>query len=183
MQPVHSFDYGDYHPVNHTTGEPFVQLLSLVDVHTAADEFQDELADMLADLAPTIEPADFVKATIDPSFLAALGLNTTSSSNSSSSSTDSISAALAEDDVDSASSSSSWRGIPKTWAIAGLALLGANLLLGAVVLAAVLTMCVRGMKGKARTVGGAPRYAPVRLKEAADAEHDEESGPLHRYSD
>lgn len=171
------FDYGDYHPTNHTTGEPFVQLLSVVDAPSAVDEFHEDLAAILAALPPTIEPANFANAQIDPAFLATLGLAVPASSGNST--TGSVSGALAEDDP-TPSASSSWAGLSRKWGIVALVLLGANLLVGLVLLAVVSTMCVRGMKGRATRAVSA-RYEPVRLKEAAD--HDAEAGPLHRYHD
>ena len=56
-----------------------------------------------------------------------------------------------------------------------LGLLGANLLVGIVLLAVSVTMCVRGMKG--RSVGS--RYTPVRFKDNVE---DFERGHA-KYSD
>ena len=178
-----SFNYGDYHPTNHTTGEPFVQLLSVVDVHSATDEFYEDLAVILAPLAPTMQPADFVKAQIDPAFLATLGLAVpSSSSNSTNSPTEAaVGAAFTGDDDSGSSTSTSWTGLSRKWGIVALALLGANLLVGLILLSVVSTMCVRGMKGRAMRAIGA-RYEPVRLKEAAD-HGDAEAGAFNRYSD
>ena len=72
------------------------------------------------------------------------------------------------------------RCAPRWWWcpwICALALLGANLLIGVVLLGVTVTLCVRGMKGQ----NASPRYKHLRLPKVA--EDDYERGAMGRYSD
>ncbi|TFK88605.1 acid protease [Polyporus arcularius HHB13444] len=166
-----SFDYGDYNPTNHTTGTPFVQMVSTVDPHSAVDEFREGRAEQLAQLPPTIDPSVFVKAPLSPSITGQANATSTDSVGSGG-----ARGALSEDNEDS----DPYNGaLGKKWGVVVLALLGANLLVGILIFAVTLTMCVRGVKGKGRDLGS--RYTPVRFKDVAD--NDPEGGSLARYSD
>ncbi len=165
------FDYGDYNPTNHTTGTPFVQMVTTVDPHSAVDEFKDGRAEQLARLPPTIDPSVFVKAPLSPSITGQANATSTDSVGSGG-----VRGALSEDNEDNVPYNGA---LGKKWGVVVLALLGANLLVGILIFAVTLTMCVRGVKGKGRDVG--PRYTPVRFKDVAD--NDPESGSLARYSD
>ncbi|KAI0697717.1 acid protease [Cerioporus squamosus] len=166
-----SFDYGDYNPTNHTTGTPFVQMVSTVDPHSAMDEFKEGRAEQLAALPPTIEPSVFVKAPLSPSATGQANATSTDSVDNGA-----VRGAFAEDSEDGGSSNG---GLGKKWGVVALALLGANLFVGVLIFAVTLTMCVRGVKGKGRDLGS--RYTPVRFKEPVD--NDPESGSSARYSD
>ena len=162
--------------MNGTNGLPFVQMVSTVDPHSAMDEFRAERRAYLAQAPPTVDPEVFVNSALGPSFLALLNA-TSPTPDASSDEPGAVSGALSSEDDETL-----WRGsgLSKQWGVAALALLGANLFVGLILLGVTLTMCVRGMKG--RSASG-PRYTPVRFKEGADT--DPEGGPLnlHRYSD
>ncbi|RPD63822.1 acid protease [Lentinus tigrinus ALCF2SS1-6] len=155
-----SFDYGDYYPGNNTNGLPFVQMLSTTNASTMWQEFQEERAAALAELPPAVDPALVLQA-----------LQRLAQKDEDLNNTGMGAAALASDD-DSSSNGDSWG---KKYGPIVLGLLGANLLVGVVLLAVTVTMCVRGVKGK--SVGS--RYTPVRFKENAD---DSERATL-TYSD
>ncbi|RPD73742.1 acid protease [Lentinus tigrinus ALCF2SS1-7] len=165
-----SFDYGDYNPTNHTNGTPFVQMVSTVYPHSAMDEFKEGRAELLSALPPTIDPSVFVKAPLSPSVTGQGNATSTDSVDSGA-----VRGALAEDGDTGFSSTG---GLGK-YGVVALALLGTNLLVGVLIFAVTLTMCVRGVKGKSRELGS--RYTPVRFKETVD--NDPESGSLARYSD
>ena len=158
------FDYGDYHPgdENITGQAPFVQLLPTTNPATMWQEFNQTRTAQLADMPPPITPTDLATA-----------VNATSSAAPSDNNL-SASGAVAEDDASSGSSGDSWG---KKYGTIALALLGANLLVGILVFAIVLTLCVRGVKGRDR----AGRYAPVRFK-TMQADSDPEREGI-RYSD
>ncbi|KAI0666611.1 aspartic peptidase domain-containing protein [Trametes maxima] len=170
-----SFDYGDFNPMTKTDGIPFVQLLTTVDYHTAMDEFYEDRTAVLATLPPVIDPSQFIQFPLSPSVT---GGNTSTTGSTNGADEAAVRGALSTDGSgDGSSDSDSDR---KTFRITAIALLGANLLVGLVLLAFVATMCVRGVKGSAaRNVGS--RYVPVRFKEA-EAEHDPEHG-APRYTD
>ncbi|TBU55658.1 acid protease [Dichomitus squalens] len=164
-----SFDYGDYNPTNNTNGQPFVQMVSTVDVYSAPNEFEDFLSELRSNAPPSLEPSVFVTKQLSPSLTGGTNASTDSS----------VRGSLATDAV--ATSSGSSNGLDKKWGTIALALLAANLLVGIILLIVVLTMCVRGMKGR-RMSNPDSRYhaVPVKFKEVADP--DPEAGPL-RYSD
>lgn len=162
------FDYGDYDPTNNSSsGNPFVQMLSVTNPATMWSEFQNERAATLAQLPPTVDPAVIIQYEG--------GSNSGPPNSSTSPDGDSLarlSGAVSTDGTSSPSDSDSW--LSKYGTIV-LGLLGANLLVGIVLLAVSLTMCVRGMKG--RSVGS--RYTPVRFKDNVE---DFERGHM-KYSD
>lgn len=182
--------------MTNTTGTPFVQLLSSVDVYTALDEFYEDRGEALSAAPPTIEPAQFIQFP-----LAISGASTTNSTssqdntptnstsspnsvstNSTGSQNSSVSGALSEAEVRASTGSASDGSLPnKTFKVAALALLGANLFIGSILLIAVLTMCVRGMKGRPVTNVGS-RYVPVRFKDAENVDPEAEPA-VPRYSD
>ena len=75
---------------------------------------------------------------------------------------------------ESGSGSDSWG---EKYGMIALGLIAGNLLVGVILLAVTLTVCVRGMKGRS-----SGRYAPVPVKFKEPADRDAESNPL-RYSD
>ncbi|PIL34121.1 hypothetical protein GSI_03832 [Ganoderma sinense ZZ0214-1] len=162
-----SFDYGDYDPTNNSSSSnPFVQMLSTTNAATMFDEFAKERATTLAQLPPTVDPALIIQ------------YESSSTSSSSSTSDDDalskLSGAVSTDGTSSSSSSANDSWLNKYGTIV-LGLLGANLLVGIVLLAVSLTLCVRGMKG--RSAGS--RYTPVRFKDNVE---DFERGHM-KYSD
>lgn len=145
-------------------------MISTVDMNSAQSEFADFISELASNAPPSLPPSVFVTKQLSP-------LLTGGGSNSSSDGSDGddiVSGALSTDD--SASSGSS-NGLDKKWGTVALALLGANLLVGVILLVVVLTMCVRGMKGRS---SGRYTSVPVRFKEPVD--RDAETNPL-RYSD
>ena len=147
------FDYGDYHPGDIiVTGEqPFVRLVQTTNASSAWAEFLQERAAKLQQLPPLLNPEDLY------------GTATTASVSSSVSATG-FAGALA--DSGSSASPDSWGAKYGTLA---LALLGANLLVGVLVFALALTMCLRGVKGREARV----RYAPVPIQIGAESERAE----------
>ncbi|KAH9911320.1 aspartic peptidase domain-containing protein [Epithele typhae] len=156
-----SFDYSDFYPGNNTVSSPFVQLLSTTNTSSMWDEFHTERAAALAELPAAIDPAVLLKYATD----------TSSQSNGTSANT--VAGAAAANSDPSGSSDDSWS---KKYGMIALVLLGANLLIGLVLLGVTVTMCVRSAKGRREA-----RYQPVRFKEAA-GEPDYERGSL-KYSD
>ena len=139
---------------------PFVQMLSTTNTTSMWSEFATERAATLAALPATVDPDVIVQ------------YDKQMASQSSSSSDASVLGAVASDpSSDDSSSTDSWG---KKYGMIALGLLAGNLLVGLVLLAVTLTMCVRGVKGKS-----GPRYAPVRFKEAGD---DYERSAM-KYSD
>ena len=133
-------------------------------------EFHDERAAALAELPPTVDPS--VVVAYDAKMAAAASSTSTSSSSSSSTQNASVLGAASSSDDESVGSDS-WG---KKYGPIALGLLGANLLVGLALLGVTLTMCVRGMKGRA-----SGRYAPVRVKEMGG--DDYERGAMSKYSD
>ncbi|KAI1796364.1 aspartic peptidase domain-containing protein [Ganoderma leucocontextum] len=164
-----SFDYGDYDPTNNSTnGNPFVQMLPTTNATTMWNEFQTERAATLAQLPPAIDPALLVQ------YEAGSAPPSSSTGTTDGDALARLSGAVSTDGTSSSSDNDSW--LNKNGTIV-LGLLGANLLVGIVLLAVALTMCVRGMKG--RNVGS--RYTPVRFKDSVPAD-DFERGAM-KYSD
>ncbi len=162
---IYRFDYGDYYPANHTNGLPFIQMLPTTDPSTMWDEFSTERQAMLAELPAELSPEEVVK--YDQQQAARSSNSTTGSGN-----TQQLGVAGASSGDDNEDEKGgSWYSKNGTLVIA---LLGANLLVGVAIFAVTLTMCVRGVKGKA----GPGRYAPVRFKEV----DDHERGAM-KYSD
>ena len=161
------FDYGDYDPTNNgSSGNPFVQMLSVTDPATMWSEFQSERAATLAQLPPAVDPTVIVQYEG--------GSNSAPPDSSTTPDGDSLarlSGAVSTDGTSSPSGSDSW--LDKYGTVV-LGLLGANLLVGIVLLVVSLTMCVRGMKGRS-----ASRYTPVRFKDNVE---DFERGHM-KYSD
>ena len=157
------FDYGDYDPTNNsTTGNPFVQMLSTTSADTMWDEFAKERAATLAQLPPAVDPAVIIQYE-----------GGSSSTTPDADSIAKLSGAVSTDPTSSAGDNNdSWLS---RYGTIVLGLLGANLLVGIVLLAVSVTMCVRGMKG--RSVGS--RYTPVRFKDNVE---DFERGHA-KYSD
>ncbi|KAI0824071.1 aspartic peptidase domain-containing protein [Trametes gibbosa] len=170
-----SFDYGDANPMTNNTDSPFVQLLPLVDVYSAMDEFYDDRAAALAALPPTIDPAQFIQYPL------ALNLTGASSTSSSGSQDNAISGAVSEGQSGEDAGNVSGGLSDKTFKITALALLGANLLVGFFLFVCVSTICVRGMKGKTASVGS--RYVPVRFKDVENVDSHEAEAAVPRYSD
>ena len=142
-------------------------MLSTTNTSSMWQEFHDERTATLAELPPTLDPAAIIQAEKDyQTFQSESGqrdedLHSTG-----------IGAAAVSDDDDF--NRSSWED---KYGNIALGLLAANLLVGVVLLAVTVTMCVRGVKGK--SVGS--RYAPVRSKETITTEDFERGG--QRYSD
>ncbi|EJF60415.1 acid protease [Dichomitus squalens LYAD-421 SS1] len=168
--PLCSFDYGDYHPTNNTNGRPFVQMISTVDMNSAQSEFTNFISELASNAPPSLPPSVFVTKQLSP-LLTGGGSN---SSSDGSDGNDIVSGALSTDD--STTSSGSSNGLDKKWGTVALALLGANLLVGVILLVVVLTS-MRGVKGRS---SGRYTSVPVRFKEPVD--RDAETNPL-RYSD
>ncbi|KAI0824072.1 aspartic peptidase domain-containing protein [Trametes gibbosa] len=158
-----SFDYGDFDPVTNVEGVPFVQLLSTTNNRTALAEFFEERAKTLANLPPTISPAEFIRLT-----------------NSDADSSDSAIAGAAA--LDDGADTGLISGTNKTFKIAALSLLGMNLLVGLALLGVTVTMCVRARKGRSAGRASSSQYAPVTFKEMEGGEPETQSGGL-RYSD
>ena len=146
-------------------------MLSTVNANSAPSEFADFVSVLASDAPPSLPPSVFVTKQISPSLFG--GSN--SSTDGDGGDDDVVRGALSTDDDSTSAGSSS--GLDKKWGTIALALLGANLLVGVILLAVVLTMCVRGMKGRS-----SGRYAPVPVKFKEPADRDAESNPL-RYSD
>ncbi|TBU31743.1 aspartic peptidase domain-containing protein [Dichomitus squalens] len=177
-----SFNYGDWDPMQNTDGTPYVQMLATTDPATMWDEFQTERAATLAQLPPALDPsllvqyeqqaaaASSTQSTADPSS------PTDSSSGGTQGEHDELAkleGAVSSDPSSGDGSGDSWG---KKYGTLALGLLGANLLVGVVLLGVTVTMCVRGMKG--RSAGS--RYTPVRFKDGGE---DYERGAMGRYSD
>ncbi|KAH9912355.1 aspartic peptidase domain-containing protein [Epithele typhae] len=156
-----SFDYSDFYPGNNTVSAPFIQLLSTTNASSMWDEFRTERAAALAKLPPAVDPAEAVKY-INENLSQSNGTSTTT-----------VAGAAAATSGSSSPSDGSWG---QKYGMIALALLGANLLIGLVLLGVTVTMCVRSAKGRREA-----RYQPVRFKEAA-GEPDYERGSL-KYSD
>ena len=143
------------------------------------DDFQTSRFAALAKLPPTVDPAVVIQlepgsgsSTTGPSSQTASSAQTSSTATKDSDTLAKVAGALSADGT--SSSDISWSS---KYGKIVLGALGANLLIGIVLLAATLTMCVRGMKG--RSVGS--RYAPVRFKDSAPTD-DLERSHL-KYSD
>ncbi len=159
----YSFDYGDYYPGNRSTSTPFVQMLSTTNASTMWHEFAAERKATLATLPPEVDPASVV----------AYDTQQASASQNSGTSDFAVSGATSSDSSGNPSSDS-WG---EKYGMIALGLLAGNLLVGVVLLAITLTICVRGVKGKS-----AGRYAPVRLQDGGRG-LDSESGHVGKYSD
>ncbi|KAI0652538.1 aspartic peptidase domain-containing protein [Trametes meyenii] len=161
-----SYNYGDNYDRRNLTdfGLPYVQMLPVTERETAWAEWLSVRAQTLMASPPALPPA-ILQALPDPSD------NSTSSASDSDSESEagSVSGALSTSDSDGGDSDKD--SFVKKYGPLAVGLLGANLVLGVFVLGVVLAMCVRGVKGK--TSG--PRYAPVRVKEAAGSEPFEET--------
>ncbi len=138
-------------------------MLSTTNASTMWSEFQTERAATLAQLPPTVEPSVIIQYE---------GGGPSSTGTPDGDALAKLSGAVSTDGTSSASDGESWLS---KYGTVVLGLLGANLLVGVVLLAVSLTMCVRGVKG--RSAGS--RYAPVRFKENVD---DFERGHM-KYSD
>ena len=138
-------------------------MLSTTNASTMWEEFAAERKATLATLPPEVDPATVF----------AYDAQQASASVSSGTSDFAVSGATSSE---SGSGSDSWG---EKYGMITLGLLAGNLFIGAILLAVMLTMCVRGVRGKSRDLGS--RYTPVRFKEAAD--NDPESGSFARYSD
>ena len=159
-------------------------MLSTTNPVTMWSEFRTERAATLAQLPPAVDPSLLVQ--YEQQAVAALsatqsasGFNPSATAGSSSSSTQSdhelanVEGAVSTDPF-SSEGSDSWG---KKYGVIALALLGANLLIGVVLLGVTVTLCVRGMKGQ----NASPRYKHLRLPKVA--EDDYERGAMGRYSD
>ncbi|KAM5543324.1 hypothetical protein V8D89_003198 [Ganoderma adspersum] len=70
--PVSMFDYNDYNPMNNTEGQPFVQMVSTIDVHSAKTELYAYISSLRVQSPPFIEPCIFVTKPLSPSFTGAM---------------------------------------------------------------------------------------------------------------
>ena len=123
------------------------------------EEFAAERKATLATLPPEVDPATVF----------AYDAQQASASVSSGTSDFAVSGATSSE---SGSGSDSWS---EKYGMIALGLLAGNLFIGAILLAVMLTMCVRGVKGKS---GGS--YTPARLQDGA---RDFEGGHVGKYSD
>ncbi|KAH9893132.1 aspartic peptidase domain-containing protein [Epithele typhae] len=165
-----SFNYGDYQPNTPFDGQgPFVQLLPTTDASTMQAEFVANRTAALALLPPTLDPATLVKLA-DSSDTPA-----SSSASSPDASSASVAGALDESTSSSSGSTDSWG---KKYGTPALALLGANLAVGVVLLGLTITMCMRSHSQSARD-----RYAPVGARPFKMQQGDEEERTQLRYND
>ena len=176
------FNYGDSNSTTSNSSDssslPFVQLVSTTNSAEMFDEFQTERFAVLAKLPPTVEPAVVIQyepgggsSTAGPSSQTASSAGTSSTATQNADTFAKVAGAVS---TDGTSSSDGWS---TKYGKIVLGALGANLLIGIVLLAATLTMCVRGMKGRS----GGSRYAPVRFKDTAPGDDIERSHL--KYSD
>ncbi|KAH9935099.1 acid protease [Epithele typhae] len=162
-----SFNYGDYRPNTTFDGQsPFVQLLPTTDGSTMHAEFVANRTAALAQLPPASDPATLVK----------LGAFSDASASSSASSPDassaSVAGALDESTSSPSGSTDSWG---KKYGTTALALLGANLAVGVVLLGLTLTVCMRS-----QSQGASVRYTP---RPFMMQQGDEEERAQLRYDD
>ena len=116
-----------------------------------ASEFTSTRAAALNTLPPVLSPAEYLQE------LAQNGTSSCSASSTGSSDDISLGGALADSSAAPSAGLGAWSD--SQFRTVAIALLGANVALGAVVLVAVLLTCARGAKG--RNV----RYAPVPFRE------------------
>ncbi|KAH9935087.1 aspartic peptidase domain-containing protein [Epithele typhae] len=165
-----SYNYGNYQPNTTFDGQgPFVQLLPTTDGSTMHAEFVANRTAALALLPPTLDPATLVK--LADSYDA----SASSSASSPDTSSASVAGALDESTSSSSGSTDSWG---KKYGTTALALLGANLAVGVVLLGLTITMCMRSHSQSARD-----RYAPVGARPFKMQQGDEEERTQLRYND
>ena len=146
------FDYGD------DGSSPFVQLLSTTDLNEAYTDFNASRSAALANLPPTISPADLVRI--------ANSQSTDDTTDDSAASPTKVSGA-AEAATPSSSSDSSLYNLVDKYGPVIIGLLAGNLLIGILLVIIGLAACLRGhvrAGAQSRNIGSS--YAPVRFKEA-----------------
>ncbi|KAH9912981.1 aspartic peptidase domain-containing protein [Epithele typhae] len=159
-----SYNYGNYQPNTTFDGQgPFVQLLPTTDASTMQAEFVANRTAALALLPPASDPATLAK------------LDASSSASSPDASSASAAGALDESASSASGSTDSWG---KKYGTIALALLGANLAVGLVLLGLTLTMCMRS-----QSQGAPGRYAPVGARPLQMQQGDEEERAHLRYND
>lgn len=130
-------------------------MLSTTDTSKMWAEFHAERSADLSKLPPEVDPALIVEfdkaqaaAAPDPDMMQNFNV-----------------AGASENDNNNSGDRSAGDSWGEKYGMVALGLLGANLLVGVVLLGVTITMCVRGMKGRASA-----RYAPVRFKDGDDFE-------------
>ncbi|KAI1785864.1 acid protease [Ganoderma leucocontextum] len=136
-----SFDYGDWNPTNNTDGTPFVQMISTTDSATMWADFHANRTATLAQLPLPLDPALIVQyeAGSTPTDSADSASPAAFSSAGTTHAADTLSGALSTGETPSGGDDSSGDKYSKVV----LALLGANLVVGAALLAVTLTICLR----------------------------------------
>ncbi|CDO75991.1 hypothetical protein BN946_scf184922.g4 [Trametes cinnabarina] len=173
-----SFNYGNYTPPgsNITGQQPFVQMVSVVEPDKAWADFTTYAAQKLANSAPAIEPASFVKLLNDFSSLSAsAGSGSVASNGSSSQNATVVAGDLAVSGAATSESDSDSSKDLNKYAPVAVGLLGANVAVGLAILGVTLTMCLRGSRNRRES-----RYKPLRLPKD-DTDIDADHGPS--YSD
>lgn len=161
-----SFDFGN-DPATGTQGTPYVQLYSQLDVEKAKAQVNTIRAQTLQGRPPVIDPDQILQ------YLGSDGTNTEggkkklfggSSGGASSSSSDGNAAGLRMSE-DSATFSLSAEALKK-WGLIALSLLGANVVIGLVLIGFALCACIKKGKSMRRSntlAPSAPHYVPVPL--------------------
>jgi saccharopepsin len=184
------FDFGDYLR-DGSTSDPYMQLLSTLDPATAISQVATIRGQTMANLPPELDPATFVGLLIsngtgtDPTSAAA-SPNPTSSSDASEglSSVDSdstktksgVDLAIGDDQTVTIDGS-----LVKKYGLIIICLLGANVLIGVVLIVFGVLACVRrGSSRKNATRASAPVYVPVKSMEQDERYSDL---PQKRYSE
>lgn len=163
------FDYGDFvDPSKNETKDAFIQLLALEDADDALSDFTQSRQNALSQLPPEATLAQVRQLA---------GSSSSSSDSSSSTDSDSTKNTLATDDSSSGSDSSSGYGAllnrVDSFGPAIVGLLAANLLVGIVLCALGVMMCIRKGASSGTKMRGAPTYAPVRFKDEGRKAEDE----------
>lgn len=153
------FNHGDFvDPSQNKSQNAYIQLLPLVDVTNAAEDFARSRENALSQFPPEATLAQLRERA---------GLSGSTSTSSS------VAGLLADDEVSSSSGYSALVDRVNTFGPAIIALLGANVLVGIMLCLLGIVIWIRkgATQGSTRT-RSAPVYAPVRMKEEVSRAED-----------